>query len=525
MVKMAKNKPGKRPLVSQDDFYVEATKYEEQAERWLLSDIKKALRFYVQALDMYEKALNAPEATTRRTYNIKYNETRLLLQVYTDYVASNGYINLLQYVRLDDIPEVSKLALPSTEIVKRFEQVYAQFPNDRTWDLDTNLLTCYLTLMESSDTHKLSGEEIVELTTKFIELSQRSLEFQLTELRTWEDFTPEEADDSSFEAGSTGAKSTPGDGSGVVSHPDQPEGTESMEVADQVTAQVLGETIASGFSFLQSVMELVVEGRLGGGDQGTLNLVQLNFLDDMVKKFGAQLMDIYATACETLTLERKEIDIAIEADRGIQLIANGDLDSLQSYVNETLAAPETSIEVLLAKIDVLNFAVSCAESSSNMQTQWQICSLLSKLLSEAAKRLARAIQDSRASKFSSAGSQTSQLVFQQCDVLVASSDNELRRWTIKGQEAQDGVNNSRTMEILMKNAKTFLINASKIAQQHVGLEETIVERLRRNYIYGQAQTRLSLIEKNPQGSVIADISDLVAEHPFYQQISSTHFSP
>ncbi|QLL32551.1 hypothetical protein HG536_0D00730 [Torulaspora globosa] len=520
---MARNKLGKRPLVSQDDFYVEATEYEEQAERWLLSDIKKTLRFYVLALDMYEKALNAPEATSRRSYNILYNETRLFLQIYTDYLANNGYINLLQYVRLDDVPEASKLALPLTVIVDRFEQVYQRFPNERTWDLDTNLLTCYLTLMESSETYKLSGEEIVALTTKFVDLCQRSLKFQLAELSAWEEFRPEA--DGSLETSSVadGTESSLGDGSGVISYPSRLEATESVEVADQVTAQVLSETIANGFSFIQNAMELIFEGRLSEFSENTINSVQLNYLEDMVKKFGAQLVDVYTTACETLPLDRKEIEIAIEANRGIQLIANGDLDSLQTYVSETLTVPETATELLLAKVDVLNFAVSCISNSHDLQTQWQVCSLLNKLLVEVAKRIAKTRVDSKS--IHSESSQRSQLVFQQCDVLIASSDNELRRWAIRAEELkslpQDAGNKRRTMEILMKNAKTFLVNASKIAQQPGGLEETIIEKLKRNYIFGQAQTRLSLIDGTPSGSLSADLSDLFAEHPFYKQLSLT----
>ncbi|QLQ79427.1 hypothetical protein HG537_0C00740 [Torulaspora globosa] len=522
---MARTKLGQRSLVSQDDFYVEATEYEEQAERWLLSDIKKALRFYVLALDMYEKALNAPEATSRRSYNILYNETRLFLQIYTDYLANNGYINLLQYVRLDDVPGASKLALPLTVIVDRFEQVYERFPDERTWDLDTNLLTCYLTLMESNETYNLSGEQIVGLATKFIDLSQRSLKFQLAELSAWEEFMPQTEGSIETSAEASGTELNSGDGSGVISHRDQLEATESVEVADQVTAQVLSETITNGFSFIQNAMEVIIEGRLGESGPSAINSVQLNYLEDMVKKFGAQLVDIYTTACETLPLDRKDIEIAIEANRGIQLIATGDLDSLQNYVSEALIVPETSIELLLAKVDVLNFAVSCIANSSDLQTQWQVCSLLNKLLVEVAKKIAKAKIDLKSVKLHSGGSQTSQLVFQQCDVLVASSDNELRRWTIKAEELkclpQDTGNERKTMEILMKNAKTFLLNASKIAQQPGGLEETIVEKLKRNYIYGQAQARLSLIDENFHTSVNADLSDLLTEHPFYRQLPDT----
>lgn len=503
---MARNKLGQRLLVSQDDFYTEATEFEEQAERWLLSDIKKTIRFYVQALSLYEKALTAPGATSRQSYNVLYNETRLFLLIYTDYLANNGYINLLQYVRLDDVPGVSKLILPLTKIVEKFEQVYASFPNERTWDLDTNLLTCYLSLIESSDTYKLTGEDIVGLTTKFIDLSQKSLEFQFSELRAWKVFVPEEEDYKSGDA----TVSPSGDGSGVVAHADKAQGTESMEVTDQVTVEVLCETITGGFSFIRNVMEIIIENRVSAPHLASLNVVQQNYLQDLLEKFAAQLRDIYATASDALNLDGREIDIALEANRGVEHVANGDLNSLQIYANDALTSPEASIELILAKIDVLNFAVSCSENTESLSETWFVCTLLSKLLLEASRRITRVKNDQTAL----AGRQKSHLVFQLCDVLVSSSDNELRRWVIKSQDAES---NHKTMEILMKNAKTFLLNASRTAQQPCGLEETIVDKLRRNYIYGQAQARLSLLENNSQNIGNADISDLTTEHPFYKQ--------
>jgi len=100
----------KRELTNQNDFYEQGTFEEEQAERWLLSDVKKSLRYYVEAFKMYELGLSCMKESTERTiYNISYNESRLLLQIYTDYLANDGYINILQYIKLDDIPNVNEI--------------------------------------------------------------------------------------------------------------------------------------------------------------------------------------------------------------------------------------------------------------------------------------------------------------------------------------------------------------------------------------------------------------------------------
>lgn len=505
--KRTKNKLGQRQLVSQDDFYSEATDFEEQAERWILSDIRKTLRFYVQAIELYEKGLNAANATAHGTYNIMYNETRLFLQIYTDYLANTGYINLLQYVRLDDIANVSQLALPLNEIIDRFEKVTERFPYERSWDLDSNLLTSYLTLIESADSYSLRGEDIVELTRKFADLSRHSIENQFSELKSW-DATIEE-EESGFERDTTGSNASARDGSGVVSQQDDM--SESMEMTDQITVETLSELLSNSYKFVQSLMEIIIEARLG--ESSTINPVQLNYLDDMMKKFTLQLKDVHQTICESLTLDEDQINVVLEANRGIEFIANGDLSSIETYVSETLNSSEISTELLLAKIDVLDFAVTCIDSNGDLQVQWQMCSLLNKLLAEARKKLAD-VRANTTGKMSSVGSQLSSLVFQQCDVLIASSDFELRRWVIKRRVGSNG--DIKTMEVLMKNAKTFLVNASKIAERPCGLEENIVDKLKRNYIYNQAQARLSVLEGRDQAISNADISELYADHPFYK---------
>lgn len=517
--KKPKNKLGQRQLVSQDDYYSEGTEYEEQAERWILSDIRKTLRFYVQAMELYEKALSAPEATADGTYNIMYNETRLFLQVHTDYLANSGYINLLQYVRVDDIPNVSQLAIPLSEIIDRFEQVRNRFPEECTWDFDSNLLTCYLAQIESNDSDKMTGEDIVELTRRFVSLSQRSIEDQFSELKDWDAGAVE--DESAFERDYASPNSSARDGSGVVSDPNQDsEMSESMEVADQVTSETLSELLSNSFKFIQALMEIIIEVRLGEPTNITLNPVQLNYLEDVMKQFTLQLKDIYQTVRSSFTLDEGQILVALEANKGTEFVANGDIASLENYVNETLRCKEeASTEILLAKVDVLNFALACIEGNGEFQIQWQICSLLSKLLSEARTKLA----DSRArasGKMQSADDQLSSLVFQQCDVLITSSDIELRRWTIKRELVTDETKDKKTMDILMKNAKTFLTNASIIAERPCGLEETIVDKLKRNYIYNQAKARLAVLEGKNQDSNLADISELYAEHPFYSNLSA-----
>lgn len=518
--KKFKNKLGQRQLVTQDDFYIEATEYEEQAERWMLSDIKKSLRFYLQALEAYERGLNASNATSEGTYNIMYNQTRLFLNIYTEYLANNGYINLLQYVRLDDIPEMSRLTLPLPEIVQRFEDVYQKLYDQHTWDLTSNLLTCYLSLLESTDTYKLSGDYMIQLTSKFVELTQLSVEYQLAELQSWNSVEENEEHDDDLQRDmiNDGMESLPKDGSGISVAPNQNESNdveENMEMSDQVTAATLSEVLVNGFKFVQCLMEIIIENRLGKLSDVILNPVQSNFLEEMANKFTLQLSDIYKTSCASFPLDQKEIEIVLMESEGLKIIATGDIDYLERYISGIMPSSDLDTDLLLAKVDILAFALSCVEEE-NLEVQWKACGMLGKVLNETRSMLSTLRQDIISGKLRSMSDHLSRLVFQQCDVLVSLSDNELRRWVIKRSQEK---NNSSTLDVLMKNSKTFLVNASKIAERPCGLEECIVDKLKRNYIYNQAQARLSLLDSEIEiTSDMTSIPDVLSDHPFYRQL-------
>ena len=125
--------------------------------------------------------------------------------------------------------------------------------------------------------------------------------------------------------------------------------------------------------------------------------------------------------------------------------------------------------------------------------------------------------------------QLSHVTFQLCDVLVNSSDNELRRYAIKRSSGlQQTPEEARTLEILMKNANVFLSNAVAISSKPCGLQETIIDKLKRNYIHNQAKERLFFLqhlEQNFNGGngddAVASSSpstlkfDMPPDHPFY----------
>ncbi|CAI4035925.1 hypothetical protein SMKI_14G1340 [Saccharomyces mikatae IFO 1815] len=541
-----KHKNEQKALATQEDFYLAAIDCEEQADRWLLSDIKKCLRFYLKALEYYENGLTALESTQEGKYNIYYNETRLFLQIYTDYLANNGYINILQYVKMDDMPDLSSLILSLPQITQRFEIVYETFPEQRTWDLQFNLLTCYLTLIESlydtfPPTVGMEGSDILTLTNKYIEIFQHLVNYLLQELQNWSDPTVQESGD--IDAGlqrdtlDEDAMHMARDGTGIRTNGRSQPQAETMDVSEQVTPSSLTEVLVNSLKFNHALMELIIESKMASGktsETEVLNPVQINFLEDTTNKFYLQLCDIIDSISTAIPIDLKEIGFTKILIEGLNTITSGTFESLQNFVLETTSFTnfladndvQGRIDLSLIRVDIVEFAILCSEECFP-NAAWKLSGLLTKVLAEARTLLTNQRNHILFVKDQRLNEHLSHVVFQLCDVLVNSSDNELRRYAIKqcSEESQKTPDGARTLEILMKNATVFLNNAVLISSKPCGLQETIIDKLKRNYIHNQAKERLLFLQNLKQNSNVGDDATLASptimkfdvppDHPFY----------
>lgn len=506
--------------VTQEDWYIEATEYEEQAERWILSDIKKTLRFYLQALECYERALQAPEGNSTGSYHILYNETRLLLQVHTEYVANSGYINVLQYIKLDDLPGISNLIISLPEIVQRFEAVQQRFQQETTWDFHFNMLTCYLSLLESADTYNLAGEEIVQLATEYVELTQSLTQTVVQQLQFKSDQSNDDGQLQTTPAEEQEVPPNKRDGSGVattVNSNDDADGSQRVEVSDQVNFETMVDILNNGFKCVQTLVEICVESRY---DESRLNPVQINFLEDISQKFWHQLTNIRSSINST-ELDLSQTDISSMVINALKLINDG-FPVLEQYISSI--SPK-SPEVLLAQVDLLQFVIECLDPTADMALQWSLCTLLNKVMVETRTQFTHL--RSKVS-LNPTGDELSRITFHLCDVYIDSSDNELTRYWIRSTQNSTAQNDidDKTLQTLWKNAKTLLINATRIAERPCGLQETIVDKLKRNYVFTQARTRLDALdnkcihmEENQNQIQVQDLNQDLLNHPFYRNLA------
>lgn len=558
-VRKTKKKSSKEPqLVTQEDFYIEATQQEEQAERWILSDIKKTLRFYIQAYDLYNQALHNPvEATESGRYNILYNQTRLNLVVYTEYLAANGYINVLAYLKnLDELAGLDSIILSLPQIVAKFEAVLQEFTDNNAvanfWDLKFNLLTCYLLLAESvndegstSKSVNASGEDVIELVqNKFIPCFKDLVTEITTSLNDWNEIqnstTEELSQEDLYQRDTLQDQQVSGTGEGIKTNTveeQESDKTDLMEVSDQVTPETLAETYVIAYKFIETIMGLILDARYKP-QSSLVNPIQANFLEDTIKQFSGQLHEFVTESQTTYGIDTSEITVSALSLAGTRLILEGNTDTqtLEQYLsseinNASVTNEEIQTKLLMVKSDLYELLVSLLEDAPENNADptvvfdnlWALTSSLSKTLSALSKTLNEKRTSIISGKLRTHSEQLSSTVFRQCDVIINSADNELRRaWILECKDqitALEGGTgkNQKTIEILHKNARTLLINATKIAERPCGLEECIVDKLKRNYIFNQARGRSALLD----GSVpptTTDLLDQISDHPFYKKI-------
>lgn len=543
-----KKTESKRDLITQEDYYEEGTFAEEQAERWLLSDIRKTLRFYLEAYEYYQIGLNtAIEQTEKGSYDISYNETRLMLQIYNDYLFNSGYINILQYVKLDDISNLNQILKTLPEIVQSLETVYNHYSNNSQidqWDLQYNLLTSYMSLLESNEYYNIKSAEVIEISNKFVQLSQVLIKRQIEELENFEQFITDINDQNNNDEENlirdTLDESTvnKNDGSGIITNPENSKNKEEkMEVSDQITKETLSEVFLNCYKFIETILEIIIQSKMVSESETNidrLNEVQINYLVELVDKLYAQLNDIEMTELGGFTLDMKDINVAKFSIDGDKKILQGYLDDFLKYENLEIGDSDYEMDVAfdMVKIDALELSIECFTNQDSMM-EWELSSLLSKKINALIKKISTERNNILTiSKFNQEKMEKlSSVVFTLCNIYVTSSDNELRRYAIKISNQGDE-NATKTANILLKNSKVLLTNAQKISQQACGMQETIVDKLKRNYIYNQATTRLQLLEAYENhmlnsistsqvdpNSLDTAIQDLLKDHPFYSKLS------
>ncbi|ESW97530.1 hypothetical protein KL918_001144 [Ogataea parapolymorpha] len=451
---------------SAESLYIRATEEEEFGDRWLGSDLAKALRFYQRAYCLYLESLRLQTDYLDSRYNV----SRLLFFVYDRYVKNEAVI-------LDELENCSEaltgtassVVRPLQEIIQVFQESIqiSQTAEDFPWDLYYNAALCYLEYMEELVNNGDSFSELVSCGQECLELLRKVLEHQMRELAALS--SPEEPQ--------------------VIAKEHEYETQQEAIVPPTVL-----ETCVTGYKILATVYE----GAISEDERG---LVERKFADaalkldelasTLVNQYSAPVHDfippLSAEDLEQLHLTRLYYEAA-KADTFDKLL---DLWQGSKSVEKLLLENE-SYRTFLAKKDTIPAA-----------TRWHVLSSISNRYKEAFELLK---QEYDQLKRTATNSQLGSKIAQMCSILIERADVDLER-------SQTATLEEKTRNILATNANKLLRNAITYSQQSGGLRESVLEKLARRKKLKEASTRLCILE----GKTSTEELDKIVGRTFWPQ--------
>lgn len=158
--------------VTAEDFYDEAVKFEDSADRFFSSDLSKALRFYNKAHQSYLKSLNIqpiPDAL--------YNLPRLEFDIYNKYTKDDAVI-ISDLNQCEQIIQENILLKPIDHICQRFEEcsdLVGEPDPEIGEDLWWNGALCWFEYVESLCESNEESTKIIKAFQKSIQLFEKVL--------------------------------------------------------------------------------------------------------------------------------------------------------------------------------------------------------------------------------------------------------------------------------------------------------------------------------------------------------------
>ncbi|KAG7826022.1 hypothetical protein KL909_000074 [Ogataea angusta] len=454
------------PPNSAESLYIQATEEEGFGDRWLASDLAKALRFYQRAYSLYLESLQLQTDYLDSRYNV----SRLLFFVYDRYVKNEAVV-------LDELENCSEaltgtassVVRPLRDIIQVFQEsiqisrTAADFP----WDLYYNAVLCFFEYMEELVKNGDSFSELVSCGEECLGLLRKVLGHQMTELAALT--SPEETQ--------------------VVAQEHEYETQQEAIVPPTVL-----ETCVTGYRIIATLYD-------GAVSEDERALVELNFADaaQELEKMVSALVEQYSAPVNEFIPPLSSDDLGqLQLTKLCYEAAKADsFDTLfdiwrGSQSVEKLLLENESYRTLLAKKDDIPAAA-----------RWTVLSSISNRYKEAFELLKQEYNQLRKT---ATNSQLGSKLAQMCSILIERADVDLER-------SQTPTLEDKTRSLLATNANKLLRNAITYSQQSGGLRESVLEKLARRKKLKEASTRLCILE----GKTSIEELDKIVGRPFWPQ--------
>ncbi|GME78602.1 unnamed protein product [[Candida] boidinii] len=181
------NKKKKEPSTL-DELFTDGVDQEESGDRWLSSDLAKALRFYQLSFTSYKKCLEIDPTYFDGIYNL----SRLLLSVYNNFIK-NEAVNVNLLVNVADAISGDGVIQSLIDIIRFYENSLNTIENNQVSgltklpiDMYYNAALCYFELIEdiisNENIDDVKSNDIVLILNKAQLLFNKVLKEQVAEL-------------------------------------------------------------------------------------------------------------------------------------------------------------------------------------------------------------------------------------------------------------------------------------------------------------------------------------------------------
>lgn len=474
----------KKPQTA-DEFLEQGAVDEESGDRWLGSDLSKALRFYQKAYEQYLMAIKLSPNVTLDSY---YNASRLLFHVYNQYFKTDG-VSIYDLVNVESaitgrddsvIQNLSAVVSAHEKAIEVANSLNVRVP----LDLLFNTALVYTEVIEIQQETELDEfNTVLEYGYKTQEIFQRLIEQQTTDLQKFiSDLNEMENENLTSNSGNGNEDTSPQEEEYTSEEVLQPPDIFETILASYKLAQAILENVSN--PGIQIVQALDMINPFLTVCEAVANDLILNFGDannvksDMISSITQNTVEDYEV-CKTYI---KGLTIN-DFNQLYELWSDGKLPQIpERYM---LAAD--NIQTLIDRNDISLNTVN--SNQMTVEVYWKALTQMGNNYKQA-QELLNLILTEKKKKLSGADDGLGSIISQICSIIIARSDIDLQRSQIQNYEPA-----LKHKDVLFQNCKTFLKNAMNIANTTGGLRERATEKLQREKRKSEAVIRLCILEK------------------------------
>lgn len=509
------------------DYYDYGTKRETDGDRFAVSDIKKAMNCYYDAITCYEKGIQVFQQNAAllqgelSTYqNVWYNYLRLLFYLLSEYKFVSGSVDILKYLPANTVKkEMNELLFEKNDVLitlyKSYSDCRSIIPlSQDTWDFYYNFVEFLNSFIEWHITNSFDTKVLLDTIFDQQDLFNQLMSLQMDVMMSYVNkshLSNNNSTDPVIQANMNLQKD--------IRFTINKQSDNFAETMSNLTLSTFLEIYDIVFKSLRhglddfyqniSSQELNIEGNF-------------DFLED-IKRLNNLYVGHYVDFINNINCyglrEELEATLVAEVDYSIQfnaiLLKISDPSAISGLVSERLAQLNTesdllahlgkentileidqwdSILELLVPIDeALNAVITHEFLEKNQnplsglyswETKWNMSMILNKLTLVLSKKISEQIKTTvhKTKEFSS---HCCNLV----EILQNKSDLEIKRAYLKGHPTSTATSNPKEFSILTQNSLAYLKNASVYCSLDMGFNEPINDKLYRQYLLQETQEK------------------------------------